>query len=227
MLRTTFVLDYQNVHLTARDVFCPSQDAHHALIHPIRFAQAALRARNAGQRPGFEPATLGRVLTYRGLSHVDHDSEQNARCQAQAQEWQRAGAHVVLRDLKYDLQRDTSGSPVRTVNGKTIPIGRGREKGIDVLCALACVREARADDVELVVLASRDSDLVPVLDEVFDMRGSDPSVAKIETVTWHLRVPGGRPRGGGSLRPGAPRRIWNTNLDRTVFTASRDLKAYT
>jgi hypothetical protein len=76
------------------------------------------------------------------------------------------------------------GQPIRDINGHKIPIGRPKEKGIDGLCALACVREAARPDVDLVVLASRDTDLVPALDEVYDFRGADPKrYAGIETFT--------------------------------------------
>jgi len=81
MLRTTFVLDYQNVHLTARDVFDPGGDAHESLIQPINFAKRALVERNSQQKPDMPHAELSRVLVYRGLHHVDHDWEQNRRCQ--------------------------------------------------------------------------------------------------------------------------------------------------
>ena len=97
-----------------------------------------------------------------------------------------------------------------------------------MLCALACVREAANPDVDLVVLASRDPDLVPVLDELYDFRGADPArYAKIETVAWF--DPQARREGryaGGNLRPTAPRRIWNTNLDRSCYDASIDRNAY-
>ncbi|HEY4420939.1 MAG TPA: hypothetical protein VGN22_15560 [Pseudonocardia sp.] len=50
------------------------------------------------------------------------------------------------------------------------------EKGIDVLCALAMVREARSPDVDLGILASHDSDLEPALDEAIALQ-----YAKVET----------------------------------------------
>lgn len=76
----------------------------------------------------------------------------------------------------------------------------------------------------MVLLASRDTDLVPVLDEIYDMRGIDPTaVAAIETLTWDDRPAALRL---GSLRPSGNRRIWNTNLDRRIFEASRDRRAY-
>lgn len=58
MLRTTFVLDYQNVHLTARDVFDPGGDAHESLIHPINFAKRALVERSSRQKPEMPYAEL-------------------------------------------------------------------------------------------------------------------------------------------------------------------------
>lgn len=164
-----------------------------------------------------------KVLVHRGLPHVDYDSAQNARCLAQRSQWERDGAEVHLRDLKYQFQRGADGRPALDIHGKKIPRGPGKEKGIDVMCALACVREALDPQVDIVMLASRDTDLVPVLDEVYDMRGRRPGdVAKIETLSWD------DPQGVrfGSLRPTAPRRIWNTNLDRAVFAASVDRNNY-
>ena len=75
-------------------------------------------------------------------------------------------------------------------------------------------------------LASRDTDLVAVLDEVYDMRlraGPDSDVARIETLSWDDPI---ALRRFGRLRPTAPRRTWNTNLDRSVFEAARDRNDY-
>lgn len=56
----------------------------------------------------------------------------------------------------------------------------GQEKGIDVLCALALCRPARTGDYDVVVLASRDTDLAPALDEAASHKR-----AKIEPVKWY------------------------------------------
>lgn len=228
MLRASIVIDYQNVHLTARDVFAPHGDSHDSLVHPMLFSARALQARNSRQRSGHPAAELTRVSVYRGLPHVDHDWEQNRRCLDQASQWRADGAVVELRDLKYRYQLDAAGRPILDIHGKKVPVGRPKEKGIDVLCALACVREARRSDVDLVILASRDTDLVPALDELYDLRGSDPAHnARIETVSWLNRR--WREEGamsGGSLSPTAPRRIWNTNLDRSCYSASLDRNSY-
>lgn len=217
-MRTAVVVDYQNVHLTARDLFLPGQPDHLALIHPILYARAAIARRNLRLRTGYPLAELAEVHVFRGLPHADYDPAQNSRCTAQAERWREAGAQVHLRDLKYRVQHGADNRPVVDVHGKKIAVGKGREKGIDVLCALACVRLARDPAIDLVVLASRDTDLVPVLDEVHDM--AEPGIARIETFSWDDAQAAGRRF--GSLRATAPRRVWNTNLDRGVFEASLD-----
>lgn len=228
MLRTSVVVDYQNVHLTAHDVFDPRGERHESLIHPMQFARRAITQRNSRQREGHEHAELARVTVYRGLPHVDHDWEQHRRCIDQAAQWRRDGAEVELRDLKYRYQLAANGRPVVDLQGKKNPVGRPKEKGIDVLCALACVREAARPDVDLVILASRDTDLVPALDEVYDFRGAEPGrYARIETVAWfNSRAVAEGASAGGNLRPTAPRRIWNTNLDRSCYEASLDRTEY-
>ena len=58
-----------------------------------------------------------------------------------------------------------------------------REKGVDVLCALATVREAQDAANDLVILASSDTDLAPAIDEVQRL-----GYAKIETFCWYDSV---------------------------------------
>lgn len=228
MLRASVIIDYQNVHLTAKDVFDPRGSNHDSLVHPMQFARRAVVERNAKQREGRPHASLSRVVVYRGLHHVDHDWEQNRRCLDQARQWRSDGAIVELRDLKYRYQYGADGRPVLDIHGKKTPIGRPVEKGIDVLCALACLREAARNDIDLVILASRDTDLVPVLDELYDLRGRESHrYGGIETVSWfnrHWKREGARAY--GNLRPTAPRKLWNTNLDRSAYDASLDRNSY-
>lgn len=145
------------------------------------------------------------MIAFRGLPHINYDWNQSRRCAAQAEQWRRDGATVELRDLKYSFQLTAQGTPARDVNGHKIPKGPGQEKGIDVLVALTCLRKALQPDIDMVILASRDTDLVPTLDTLFDMRQENPAVAKIETVSWHNR--NAQQEGnyaGGSLRPISP-----------------------
>ena len=97
-LRAVVVMDYQNVHLTAHDVFDPDGERHDALIHPVRFARTAIRRRNECQRAGYPEAVLREVITFRGLPHTDYSWEQHRRCMAQADHCRAAGPEVLLPD---------------------------------------------------------------------------------------------------------------------------------
>ena len=87
-----------------------------------------------------------------------------------------------------------------------------------MLCALALVREARQSDVNLVILASHDSDLEPALDEAVALHS-----AKIETFCWFDTTQPGRTR---QLRLSTDRTIWNTRLGETEFQNCWDLTNY-
>lgn len=141
MLRTVIVMDYQNVHLTAHDIFNRQSSKHYALIHPMQFAETAIRRRNELQREGYPHAVLKKVTVFRGLPHVDYDWEQHRRCTAQADQWRRDGAIVELRDLKYSFQMTATGLPATDANHRKIPIGPGVEKGS---CATGQVRRRKS-----------------------------------------------------------------------------------
>jgi hypothetical protein len=226
-LRTAIVMDYQNIHLTAHGLFDSTRwgPKHEALVHPLHFARQVIRARNNNLRPGYDPAVLQRVLVYRGEPSPDHDPEAYGRNQAQKDHWEREGAGLVqvhLRPLKYDYARDRDGRPATDTEGRRI-VRSMREKGIDVLCALALVREAGLPDVDLVILASHDTDLEPALDEALRL-----GTAKVETFQWF------DPRGRRTNRlqptqPGADARrrtLWNTRLYERDFLNCIDRKDY-
>jgi hypothetical protein len=218
MLQAVLVIDYQNVHLSAHDLFSvPGRPRHESLIHPLHFAQQFLQCRNQRQRPGMAHAELGKVLVYRGLPAAEHDPDSHRRNQAQKAHWERdRRVQVTLRSLKYRYQYDAAGRPASDAAGRRIVVGSPKEKGIDVLCALALVREAR--EADLVVLASQDTDLIPALDEAMGLKQ-----AKIETVSWYAPQ---RPAGRQQLRPGTGR-IWNTQLGETEFSNCQDRTNYT
>lgn len=219
-LRAVVVVDYQNVHLTAHDRFAVTRhrSKHESLVDPLLFAQRLLEARNRSQAAGHPAAVLRRVLVYRGMPTAEHDPKMYARSQAQRAQWERdQRVQVTLRPLKYDYERDLDGRPARGPDGKRVVLGK-REKGIDVLCALAVVREAARSDVDLVVLASHDSDLEPALDEALDF-----GTAKIETFTW---FDPDQPHRTRQLRPASGRRLWNTRLTEQEFVRCWDPTDY-
>ena len=164
-------------------------------------------------------AVLRQVDVYRGEPSPDHEPKAYARNQAQKASWERdKRVAVTLRPLKYRYQYDGDGRVVRDpVTGIKIPSGSPSEKGVDVLCALALVRHALREDVDLVVLASLDSDLVPAIDEVLFL-----GTAKVETFSWH--VPG---ENTYELRPSdRSARIWNTRLAEANFLNCLDRSKY-
>ncbi|MDO5066409.1 MAG: hypothetical protein Q4D96_03925 [Propionibacteriaceae bacterium] len=215
-LRATIIMDYQNIHLVGHDTFSSrTQPLHETLIDPLKFAQQLVLARNAAQKPGYEKAVLGKVLVFRGLPSNEHDPHDYARSLRQKAQWQRdKQVKVVFRPLRYRLERDAASHPILDINEKPIILEK-REKGIDVLCALALVREARQPGNRVVILASHDSDLEPALDEAVAL-----SRAKVETMRWDS--PG---RHTKQLRC-ERQRLWSTRLDERAFHASRDLTPY-
>jgi len=214
-LRAVIVMDYQNVHLTGHDLFPSSRllARHETLIDPLLYAGRLIAVRNRLQRPGMSHAALARVLAFRGQPTAENDPADYARSQAQAAHWTRDPRVVVtLRPLRYSYGHTPDGR--RVVAGK-------REKGIDVLCALAVVREAADPDVDLVILASTDTDLLPAIEEARTL-----GTAKIETASWYH--PSHPPHARGfELRLGRGHHPhWNTRLTETDFTAARDLTRY-
>lgn len=98
-------------------------------------------------------------------------------------------------------------------------ITRTQEKGIDVLCALAVIRETHDPATDVVILASQDSDLEPCLDEALLL-----GTVKVETASWfHPK----RPRESKEIRPtDLDRRIWNTRLSSRCADAATDRTSY-
>lgn len=215
-LRTTVVIDYQNIHLVGHGLFDATLPKHETLVDPGLYAGQLLAERNRRQRQGYAPAVLRKVLVYRGEPSPEHDPKDYARSQSQKAQWERdRRVEVTLRPLTYDYERDADGHPVKLHDGRRIVTGK-REKGVDVLCALAMVREAQDLATDLVILASSDSDLAPAVDEAAQL-GS----AKIETVSWYDQDR----RIDKALRSSAVR-VWNTRLTRTQFEACRDRTTY-
>ena len=121
----------------------------------------------------------------------------------------RAGLiNVTLRPLKYGY---------RKVDGRSVPDPtNAQEKGIDVLCALSLVRLARSGNYDVVVLASRDTDLAPAIDEAAQV-----GAAKIEAVKWFDRSV---PQSRGNLP--TVTKIWTTSLTYQHFQNCLDHHNY-
>lgn len=220
-LRAVVIMDYQNVHLVGHSLYGRTRHLprHETLLDPLLFAGALLRERNARQREGAAAAVLRRVEVFRGQPSSEHDPDGYARTLAQQSQWQRdRRVMVTLRPLKYEYQRDGAGGYVRDVYGNRITVGPPREKGVDVLCALAAVRAAQDPNVDLVIVASSDTDLAPSLDEIRRM-----GTAKVETFCWWDVAE----QRGFQLHPtDRSRPVWNTRLREADFRACCDPTDY-
>lgn len=200
MLRTLVLMDYQNIHLTAHDHFAPTgTPKHETLVHPLHFGNQVIAARNVeAMRPDrmTEKMELGRVVVYRGMPSNKHNPKSYQRSQAQRSEWTKdSRVEVVYRPLRYHNE-----------GGQMV----AREKGVDVMLALALVSAARLKDFDVVVLASHDTDLEPAIDEAVGCGGP-----VIETVGWHNCK---------RLRPAVT--VWHTFLKGDSFVRCRDRKQY-
>lgn len=210
-LNMAVVVDYQNVHLTAACLYMPGRPLEEALIDPYRFASQLAQARNATNDDTHQ-VELSRVEVFRGLPIPEDDHDAYRRNQAQKAQWTR-GHHgvvnVTLRPLKYSWEYiDGVKRPIRTSR---------QEKGVDVLCALALVDLARCGLYDVVVLASRDTDLAPALDNA-----ARTSQAKVEAAKWYHP---GSPHTFGRIK--TERRLWTTSMTQQHFFASLDPLDYT
>lgn len=212
-------MDYQNIHLTAHELFAAPGDARHeTLIHPLYFANALIAERNKRQREGHPHATLERVLAYRGQPSSTHEPTQYGRTDAQRAAWSASDRRVAVhyRPLRYSFKR--SGNYSTQAGYAPSTLDRVQEKGIDVLVALAVVDLARSEDIDLVILASHDTDLEPSLDAALEL-----GTARVETCQWWNPTV----RHTKQLRPtDRENRIWNTRMGASVFEASRDRHIY-
>lgn len=221
-LRAVVVVDYQNVHLVGHNLYDSTRmrPRHESLVDPFLFAKHLLRERNAAQKQGMPPAVLRAVEVFSGQPSPEHDPGGYARRLAQRAQWERRDTRVrvTLRPLKYEYERDAAGEYVTDPSGRRVVVGAPREKGVDVLCALAAIRAAHDPAVDLVVIASSDTDLAPVIDEIRRV-----GTAKVETFCWWDEAR----RFGYRIHPeDRSKPVWNTRLPERVFHACRDLTDY-
>ncbi|MFD5769427.1 NYN domain-containing protein [Streptomyces sp. NPDC127049] len=193
------MIDYQNIHLTARDLFAPvGTSARDTLVHPLLFAEQVVAERATRSTDAWlASAVLTSVCAYRGTPSNSRDPRLYAASQAQRSEWTRdPRVSVHYRSLRY---------PPRW------PQEPAREKGIDVLLAVELVSKAMNGDLDVIICATHDTDLEPALEMALTKGKS-----KVETAGWtnarRLKVPG--------------RKIWHTALDGANFVQCRDRKQY-
>jgi DNA-binding transcriptional regulator YhcF (GntR family) len=191
--RVIVFMDYQNVHGWARRQFLPF-GAHPADGHvdPLSLSQLLVQRRR-------RPSELTEVRVYRGRPSPDHQPRAAAANDRQAAVWQRSGkVTAIRRPLRYPP--DWPDSPAT-------------EKGIDVAIAIDLVRLAMSKKYDAAVLVSADTDLLPAIETIYDLR-----LAHIEVATWS---------GANRLRFPSSQLPWCHYLTKTDYQSVEDPTDYT
>ena len=223
--KVAIVIDYQNVHMTARDVFMPNDPIHFALIDPVKYAKRLIQVKNDDIK--FSRAEKGLTLpdcqlacieVFRGIPVAEADPDGYRRNLKQKSTWEREAClnhldlHITYRPLKYRSRMLNGESRIDT----SYP---PQEIGVDVLCALAVTRLARSGDYDCVILASRDTDLIPALDEAHQTQ----TKTRIEAAKWFSPTVAFT---RGALHVDKSWKLWTTSMDEADFEASRDRTNY-
>lgn len=162
--RVGFVIDYQNMHLTAHNLFTPNQSKQISLLHPLLLSQSVLNRRGQFFQQEDFRLEITQVRVFRGLPSNKQEPYRYAQNLSQKSEWSKdKRVKVEYLELKYRIKQ---GLPPQ-------------EKGIDVLTALNFVEMVQSGEFDLVILMTHDSDLRPALKMGYLNKG-----ARIETAGW-------------------------------------------
>jgi hypothetical protein len=194
--RVTVFIDYQNVHLTARGLYqpqgSPPQDS---IVHPVRIGERIVANRRF-------PSDLHQVLVFRGRPNPAHHPKPTAANDAQTAAWERDGrVEVVRRDLNY----------------RGWPTERPREKGVDVALAVRLVECALAEESDVLVVFSADTDILPAVEMAYYK-----TTPRVEIASWAGAKPLWFPR---ELRAGRKMPFCHF-LSEDDFNRCRDLTPY-
>ena len=155
--RVAVFIDYQNVQGSARRCFHPDDAPGHAgQVDPLALAELLVSRRK-------RPSELVDVRVYRGRPSPDRQATAAAVNDRQADRWIRdSRVTVIRRPLNYRMDHG-----VLVVS----------EKGVDVALAVDLVRLAITRAYDVAILVSRDTDLMPALETVRDLRAAWVEVA--------------------------------------------------
>lgn len=190
--RVTVFLDYQNVHKSGHEAFCQSYaPIHECLVDPLLVAEAVIAQRAPG-------GTLEQVRVYRGRPDPRKEPRLASANDQQMSAW--------IKDDRVLVKRRALRYPEDWFAGSD---ERPQEKGIDVSVAIDMVRLAYENTYDVGILFSRDSDLLPPLEMIRDLK-----LAHVETAGW-----------AGTTRIGG-RGVYHHTLDQAVFEQVRDTRYY-
>lgn len=167
MTRVALFIDQQNVYRSARDAYCWwNRPAMEGNFSPCKLA--ALLTTGALAKPMSESEDISKrelvaVNVYMGMPVSSRDDRNSKRAQRQKQHWEFEHSNVTVftRALKYPHDWPTTPA---------------REKGVDVMLAIDLIRgESETAPAhtkcDLAILVSADTDLLPAVELVVDLRG--------------------------------------------------------
>ncbi|HEX6674710.1 MAG TPA: NYN domain-containing protein [Actinomycetes bacterium] len=198
-LRVWVFIDAQNLYRDTRDAF-------HARDAPSSFGQVdpqgfGLLVAARGPVRSSRPRRLEEVRIYTGMPSSSKEPKTNAAHKRQRHAWEEQGVKVVARPLRYP---------------KGWPSQRAVEKGVDVALAVDLVFNAARRRYDVGIVASTDTDLLPALEAVCELRRAW-GTPRIEVTCWsplakRLRVDG--------------HALWCHRLDRHDYESVRDPRNY-
>lgn len=194
--RVGFVIDYQNMHLTAHNLFTPNLKKQASLLHPLLLSECVLMRRAQFFKQQVVQLKITQIRVFRGLPSNKQEPQKYAQNLSQKSEWSK-DKRVIIEYLEFKY-RTKQGLPPQ-------------EKGIDVLTALNFVEMAQSGDFDLVILMTHDTDLLPALKMANLVAG-----VQIETAGW---------AGLNKLRTNQ-KKLFHTYLTDEDFKYSLDRKDY-
>ena len=194
--RVVVFLDYQNVYMSAREAFHPSDGPHwDGQINPTALGELLVN------RSPFN-RYLSSVRVYRGIPDSTKDPKGYGACMRQNAAWSRSSkVKVLTRPLLYPSKW---------------PGEKPREKGIDVSLSVDFVLMAAQRRYDIGILMSTDTDIKPALEAVVKL-----GVARTEVAAWRNPAHSHRRR---LHIPG--RKVWCHWLDADDYNCIKDNRDY-
>ena len=170
--RVVLYMDAQNLYKGARDGFGVGHDPFtFGQIHPVELGKLICSRPPPGQTRLLEETRI-----YTGRPDSSRQPVGYGANLAQCAVWEKAGATVIPRTLRYPFDW---------------PASKAQEKGIDVALAIDFVTGAIDGKYDVGIICSTDSDLRPGLEYVYRKFGGSP---RAEVMAWsnsyRLSVPG-------------------------------------
>jgi uncharacterized LabA/DUF88 family protein len=164
-------IDWQNTYKHAREVFGLIDEAgRRGVYDPVELSRI-LAFGNKRANDG----DLVRVEIHRGIPNPEKNPIGNAAVLRHQDAWLASSGlvHPCLRPLRYHPET-----------------GKPEEKGVDVALGLSVAEHVLRDFIDVAILFSHDTDLLPVVESVKRLAGSH----RIETAAWksddfHKRIP--------------------------------------